>query len=373
MDLIDSIETNQLILKIPPEFLDTFVLSSNQPRPLAAITPQGIIVGNPTNSAIQHLSESVGGEIARAVLDIVATGKGGNVPVRSPGPLWEVRWYNIEVMPWHQDVQGLIQTYLIVLHEVTALKLGEAVTSLLHDEDAPFACIYTDAYEQPGRIVRWLGGCRRMFGYSAEYARGRQITLVKEEADIRIVRAATDNGRLWQGFLPYRHQNRSIRWCHATLRLSDPYRVGLIADPEPQIRDAAALLKVILGDTLKDFLKSPGSKPSITTAEASQSPEQWLFAPSGGVYQIAGFGESGHLPAHYKGLRHIARLIQTPGKPVLMLELIGADQRLKNDRRSRQPVDPERLREINDELSELRSALDEARQENNSVEACPIS
>jgi hypothetical protein len=105
--------------------------------------------------------------------------------------------------------------------------------------------------------------------------------------------------------------------------------------------------------------------PLTTTPPA----EQWLFAPSGNGYFIAGFGESGHL-ARYKGLADIARLIRTPGKPVPMLDLIGADLKSKNDRRSRQPaVDGPGLQKILAQLDEHRADLEKAQAANSSVEA----
>jgi hypothetical protein len=96
---------------------------------------------------------------------------------------------------------------------------------------------------------------------------------------------------------------------------------------------------------------------------------KWCFAPSGDGYFVAGFGESGHLSG-YKGLSDIARLIKTPGEPVPMLDLEGAGQQLKRDRRSRQPaVDAPGLQQIAGQLKELKADLERALAEKNTVEA----
>jgi hypothetical protein len=104
-------------------------------------------------------------------------------------------------------------------------------------------------------------------------------------------------------------------------------------------------------------------------AEAAAPSAEFVFAPSGKGYDVRGFGEAGHL-AGYKGLTVLARLIATPAKSVPMLELIGADQRLQNDRRSTQPsVDTQGLRNVEEQLWELQADLTKAERENNTVEA----
>jgi hypothetical protein len=108
-------------------------------------------------------------------------------------------------------------------------------------------------------------------------------------------------------------------------------------------------------------------------AESKASPglppaEEYVFAPSGNVYYVAGFGESGHMTG-LKGLAVIASLIKRPGDPVPMLKLIGADLRLANDRRSHQPaLDDEARQEARAQLKELFADRDRARQENNNAE-----
>jgi hypothetical protein len=102
---------------------------------------------------------------------------------------------------------------------------------------------------------------------------------------------------------------------------------------------------------------------------SSQPTEECLFAPSGNGYFIKGFGEYGHLGG-YKGLDVIARLIRTPGELVSMLELVGADDRTKADRRSPQRVlDADAKKKIREELQERRADLEQARKKNNTVEA----
>jgi hypothetical protein len=105
-------------------------------------------------------------------------------------------------------------------------------------------------------------------------------------------------------------------------------------------------------------------------AEAPRPPSQeWYFSPSGNGYYITGFGESGHLSGR-KGLSDLARLIQARGKLVPMLELEGANQQQKRDRRSCQPsVDTKELQQAAERLQELRVDLEQALKENNSVEA----
>ena len=65
--------------------------------------------------------------------------------------------------------------------------------------------------------------------------------------------------------------------------------------------------------------------------------KEFVFAIEGDGYYLAGFGESGHF-RRLKGLNIIARLIQRPGIPVAMVELVGDgnDERLSRDLRSRQ-------------------------------------
>jgi hypothetical protein len=104
------------------------------------------------------------------------------------------------------------------------------------------------------------------------------------------------------------------------------------------------------------------------TPPAPAVTEEFIFAPSGNGYLIKGFGEFGHLSG-YKGLHDIARLIGTPGGAVSMLELVGADDRTKADRRSTQAaLDVQAMKEIKEKLDERRRDLDRAREENNSVE-----
>jgi hypothetical protein len=152
------------------------------------------------------------------------------------------------------------------------------------------------------------------------------------------------------------------------------------------VRQALPALRE-LDAQLADWLDQLASAPlSVINAIVNQPPEgeserdgkepicpppsdEWIFAPSGNGYFVAGFGESGHLSG-YKGLSDIARLIETPGKAVSMLDLEVADLQLRSDRRSRQPsLDMMELQEVEERLRELRADLDRAQKENNSVMA----
>ena len=104
-----------------------------------------------------------------------------------------------------------------------------------------------------------------------------------------------------------------------------------------------------------------------TASEADEA--VFVFVPSGNGYDIEGFDESGHLSS-LKGLGHIARLIATPGQAVPMLELMRADDRMKADRKTQQPVfDAEARQGIKEQLRELRADLARAEAENNTAEA----
>ncbi len=85
---------------------------------------------------------------------------------------------------------------------------------------------------------------------------------------------------------------------------------------------------------------------SATLGEMSQtlsgvSESEFVFRPDGDGYFLKGFGESGHVTAKgAKGLCDLFRLVQTPGKPVPMLELDAGPgvERAEGDGRSRQPI-----------------------------------
>jgi hypothetical protein len=98
--------------------------------------------------------------------------------------------------------------------------------------------------------------------------------------------------------------------------------------------------------------------------------DQFIFAPEGDGYYVAGFGESGHV-TRLKGFDIIAQLVRTPSQTVTMLELTGAaaDERIGADQRSRQEaLDLRALREIRDRLAERREDYENAKAENNTVE-----
>jgi hypothetical protein len=117
------------------------------------------------------------------------------------------------------------------------------------------------------------------------------------------------------------------------------------------------------GEGTDDLDMKPAEKPRTPA-------EEFVFAPSGGGYYIAGFGEDGWVPRR-RGFTIIARLIRSPGEPVAMSELHGTDDtRIKADRHSKQPaLDDQALREIRDELAGHRADRQRAIDENNTVAA----
>jgi hypothetical protein len=138
----------------------------------------------------------------------------------------------------------------------------------------------------------------------------------------------------------------------------------------------------LIGD-VEDFLtwamswcqsrRSSAEERAPPAEDATPAPpppsSEWCFAPSGNGYFVAGFGESGHLSGR-KGLSDIARLIKTPGEPVPMLDLEGAGQQPKTDRRSRQPaMDTTGLQQIAEQLKELKADRERAQAEGDTVEA----
>jgi hypothetical protein len=124
---------------------------------------------------------------------------------------------------------------------------------------------------------------------------------------------------------------------------------------------------VAVSATRSDHPAAPVEEPASTPTDLS---EEWYFAPSGDGYYLAGFGEFGHLSGRYKGLSDIARLIQTPGQLVPMLDLDGASEAAKADRHSRQPVaEKEDLAKARRDLRELKEDLAKAVRENNTVDA----
>jgi hypothetical protein len=96
----------------------------------------------------------------------------------------------------------------------------------------------------------------------------------------------------------------------------------------------------------------------------SSRDDDFTFTASGDGYFIRGFGESGQLSS-YKGLDVIQRLLKTPGEPVSMLDLIGADDRMRADRRSTQPVlDDRTKRELREKMAELTAEWNQAKLDN---------
>lgn len=93
-------------------------------------------------------------------------------------------------------------------------------------------------------------------------------------------------------------------------------------------------------DAVLDLRTSTGT--GEPDKEESPPSSEFTFRRDSGDYILTGFGESRRVPANYKGMGQIHRLIQAPGKSVPYFELTGAtnDKRVNspNDRRSRQPA-----------------------------------
>jgi len=109
-----------------------------------------------------------------------------------------------------------------------------------------------------------------------------------------------------------------------------------------------------------------------TAEEKAENPpdEEYIFALAGDGYSIAGFGESGYV-RKLKGVKQIAVLVQAPGQPVPMNELVGAskEERIVADKRSRQPtLDTKAKHDLKERLSEARGELERAQSVNDTVE-----
>jgi hypothetical protein len=161
------------------------------------------------------------------------------------------------------------------------------------------------------------------------------------------------------------NQRYGMRWGILVCDMRDTFRAehgrhleAWLKDVEQELQEAG------IATCLEE-----ASLPAVEKGESNAPPiEEYVFVPSGKGYLIKGFGESGHLSG-YIGLDVIARLIQTPGQPVSMLELVGAGDDVKADKRSPQSaLDLEAMKATKEKLAELRADLDRAQRENNTVE-----
>jgi hypothetical protein len=153
-----------------------------------------------------------------------------------------------------------------------------------------------------------------------------------------------------------------------------------VSDPSWHgLTDAVADLKV-MNESVPVVANRLGLKaddnnqPTTTVAEEAHdhdtnlAVEDFIFAKSGDVYVIRGFGECG-IFSSIKGFGVIAQLIHTPEKAVPMVELIGADDRTKADSKSQQAtLDPKAIREIKKEVTELKVDLAKATKNNDNGE-----
>ena len=89
-----------------------------------------------------------------------------------------------------------------------------------------------------------------------------------------------------------------------------------------------------------------------------------MFRPDGDGYYLKGFGEAGHVTARGAiGLRDLYRLVQTPGVPVLMIELDAGPgvERLPGDAQSRQAVgDGQTFADIDAKRRQLKADIETA-------------
>jgi hypothetical protein len=98
--------------------------------------------------------------------------------------------------------------------------------------------------------------------------------------------------------------------------------------------------------------------------------DDWIWAPSGNGYLVAGLGERGHL-AGLKGLGMIAQLVRSPGQPVPMNLLVAEKvEPPTSDPHSPQPaMDEKALKEACERMSALRAEFEQAESEGRSLEA----
>jgi hypothetical protein len=96
----------------------------------------------------------------------------------------------------------------------------------------------------------------------------------------------------------------------------------------------------------------------------------FVFAMQGTGYYISGFGEFGYVNK-LKGFGVIARLVQTPGVPVPMRDLVATgNSQCVSDERSRQPtLDYEAQQAIYDRIQQLWNEQATANGQNNNVDA----
>src|SRR5262249_15195803 len=97
--------------------------------------------------------------------------------------------------------------------------------------------------------------------------------------------------------------------------------------------------------------------------------DEWVWAPDGDGYRLAGLGERGHL-AQLKGLTMIEKLVRSPGQPIPMALLVGGTaEQMGKDKRSKQPaMDAEALRDAYNRCSVLRAELEQAESEGCTLE-----
>jgi hypothetical protein len=99
--------------------------------------------------------------------------------------------------------------------------------------------------------------------------------------------------------------------------------------------------------------------------EAVQPEAGWLFTTSGDGYEISAFGVRGHFKGSV-GLDYLFQLIQAPGRPVPIVELLSKKgARPADNTPSKQPVlDEDYKRQLKESLEDLEAKLDKAKKNN---------
>src|SRR5262249_52373037 len=110
--------------------------------------------------------------------------------------------------------------------------------------------------------------------------------------------------------------------------------------------------------------------PAATGQSAGTSADEWVWAPDGDGYLVAGPGERGHFGG-LKGLAMIEQLVRTPGQPVPMTLLSGGTEgELDSDGRSKQPaMDRQALQATYKQMVALRAQIEQDESKGRALEA----
>lgn len=125
-----------------------------------------------------------------------------------------------------------------------------------------------------------------------------------------------------------------------------------------------------------DIQSAQAAMPNPSNDKSSQPSGEAQFAiwKDGNVWQLHGFGESAKF-GDLKGFADIHRILSSPNKSALLVELTGelADERLANEERSQQPaIEKNELRKLNELINENKADLDSAKANNDLAEIARI-